>query len=105
MVPASEYRALEAQVRELQRLLHKKAMEKNLLRPVLFWAAGPKRLFVSSTSVPGCSVTVGADALGIASPHLSATRNQPPLRPRGRLQLPDAELVADIRLLVAGLPT
>ena len=32
-------------------------------------------------------------------------RNRPPPRPRGRPPLPDAELVADIRLLVADLPT
>ncbi len=32
VVPASEYRALEAQVRELHRLLGKKAMENELLR-------------------------------------------------------------------------
>jgi len=50
-------------------------------------------------------VTAVADALGIARPHLSAMRNQPPLRRRGRPPLPDAELVADIRLLVADLPT
>jgi hypothetical protein len=32
-------------------------------------------------------------------------RNRPPPRPRGRPPLPDAELVADIRLLVTDLPT
>ncbi|GLJ00437.1 integrase [Sphingobium sp. BS19] len=46
-----------------------------------------------------------AAALDIARPHLSAIRNQPPPRSRGRPPLPDAELVADIRLLVADLPT
>ena len=45
-----------------------------------------------------------ASAIGITRPHLSAMRNRPPARPRGRPPLPDAELLADIRLLV-DLPT
>jgi transposase len=50
---ASEYRALEAQVRELQRLLGKKAMENELLREAVSRAAGPKKLLLRSTSLPG----------------------------------------------------
>ena len=46
VVPASEYRALEAQVRELQRLLGKKAMENELLREAVSRAAGPKKCMV-----------------------------------------------------------
>ena len=52
VVPASEYRALEAQVRELQRLLGKKAMENELLREAVSRAAGPKKLLLRSTSLP-----------------------------------------------------
>ena len=47
------YRALEAQVRELQRLLGKKAMENELLREAVSRAAGPKKLLLRSTSLPG----------------------------------------------------
>jgi len=53
VVPASEYRALEAQVRELHRLLGKKAMENELLREAVSRAAGPKKLLLRSTSLPG----------------------------------------------------
>jgi transposase len=52
VVPASEYRALEMQVRELQRLLGKKAMENELLREAVSRAAGPKKLLLRSTSLP-----------------------------------------------------
>jgi transposase len=45
VVPASEYRALEAQVRELHRLLGKKAMENDLLREAVSRAAGPKNVW------------------------------------------------------------
>ena len=53
VVPVSEYRALETQVRELQRLLGKKAMENELLREAVSRAAGQKKLLLRSTSLPG----------------------------------------------------
>lgn len=53
MVPASEHRALEAQVRELHRLLGKNAMENELLREAVSRVAGPKKQLLRSTSLPG----------------------------------------------------
>lgn len=53
VVPASEYRALQAQVSELQRLLGKKTMEAEILREAVSRAAGPKKRLLRSTSLPG----------------------------------------------------
>src|SRR5689334_22224263 len=44
VVPASEYRALQHQVRELQRLLGKKTLENEVLRDALDLAQPKKRL-------------------------------------------------------------
>src|SRR5580658_4292613 len=42
VVPASDYRALQSQVRELHRLLGKKTLETEILKEALEHAAGPK---------------------------------------------------------------
>ena len=52
VAPASQYRALESQVRELQRLLGKKTMENEVLREAVTRAAGPKKLLLRSSSWP-----------------------------------------------------
>ena len=43
VVPASDYRALQNQIRELQRLLGKKTLEAEILKEALEVASGPKR--------------------------------------------------------------
>ena len=50
VLPASEYRALQHQVRELQRLLGKKTLENEVLRDALALAQPKKRLLRSSLS-------------------------------------------------------
>ena len=52
VVPASEYRALHNQVRELHRLLGKKTLEAEVLREALEVAAGRKRGLLRSVSLP-----------------------------------------------------
>ncbi len=52
VVPASDYRALQNQIRELQRLLGKKTLEAEVLREALDVAAGPKRGLLRSVSLP-----------------------------------------------------
>ena len=43
VVPASDYRALQNQVRELHRLLGKKTLEAEILKEALEVAVGPKK--------------------------------------------------------------
>lgn len=52
VVPASEYRALQAQVKELQRLLGKKTMEGEILKEALEIANGPRKRLLHSISLP-----------------------------------------------------
>lgn len=50
VVPASDYRALQHQVRELQRLLGKKTLENEILREALDLAQPKKRLLRAPSS-------------------------------------------------------
>lgn len=52
VVPASEYRALQNQVKELQRLLGKKTMEGEILKEALEIASGSKKHLLRSLSWP-----------------------------------------------------
>ena len=52
VVPASDYRALQSQLREMQRLLGKKTMEAEILREALELAGGQKRHLVRALSAP-----------------------------------------------------
>jgi transposase len=51
-VPASEYRSLQGQIRELQRLLGKKAMEAEILKEALEFSGGSKKHLLRSLSWP-----------------------------------------------------
>ena len=53
VVPASEYRALQGQVRELQRLLGKKTLENEILRDALELVRPKKRLLRAPLSERG----------------------------------------------------
>lgn len=52
VVPASDYRALQSQLREMQRLLGKKTMEAEILREALELAGGQKKHLVRALSAP-----------------------------------------------------
>jgi transposase len=53
VVPASELRAAQQQIRELQRLLGKKTLETEILREAMERVAAPKKLPARLTSWPG----------------------------------------------------
>ena len=53
VVPASEYRAAQQQIRELQRLLGKKALESEILREAVERVTGPKKGHLRLSSWPG----------------------------------------------------
>jgi len=55
VVPASDYRALQAQVKELQRLLGKKTLEAEILKEALEVTAGSKKHLLRSLSLPKAS--------------------------------------------------
>ena len=52
VVPASEYRSLQGQIRELQRLLGKKTLEVEILKEALEVTSGPKKHLLRSLSWP-----------------------------------------------------
>jgi len=52
VVPASEYRSLQNQIRELQRLLGKKTLESEILKEALEVATGSKKHLLRSLSLP-----------------------------------------------------
>ena len=52
VVPASEYRSLQGQVRELQRLLGKKTMETEILKEALEFSTGSKKHLLRSLLWP-----------------------------------------------------
>ena len=105
VVPASDYRAMEAQVRELQRLLGKKTMENELLREAVSRAAAQKNGCCARPPGRRVDRESGCRCRRCITPtsvrDATAGRTAPSWAPA----LPDAETLADIRRLIADLPT
>jgi hypothetical protein len=101
VVPASEYRALQHQVRKLQRLLGKKTLENEVLRDALDLAQPKKTAVTGALAGTGRqAVKTIADTLGVARSNL-AVQAAPGRadRRRGRRPAPEEELVAAIKAL------
>nr|WP_245364984.1 IS3 family transposase [Methylobacterium sp. PvP109] len=110
VVPASELRVAQQQIRELQRLLGKKTLETEILREAMERVAAPKKLpFARDLVAGGRPVSAVAAALSVSRPHLASSRQASPAwKPRGRRgrpPAPDAALLGAIQALIADLPT
>jgi hypothetical protein len=97
VVPASDYRALQNQVRELHRLLGKKTLEAEILKEALEHSTGSKKQLRLPPSLPkdGSRRRLWQRSSGSLAPtSWSACRND---RRSGRRPLPDEKFVAEIK--------
>ncbi|WFU06675.1 IS3 family transposase (plasmid) [Rhizobium sp. CB3171] len=105
VVPASEYRALQAQVKELQRLLGKKTMESEILKEALEIAGGPKNICCARSLPRGFWNEDRLRNFGCRPLEYRRARRRLPSKARGRPPLPDRELLEDIKAVIADTPT
>lgn len=93
VVPASEYRALQNQVKELQRLLGKKTMEGEILEERLNGVGVKKTPVALALVAEGrFAMTAVCATLGVARSNMAQRVRQRPSRARGRPPLADQEL-------------
>jgi putative transposase len=107
VVPASDYRALQNQVRELHRLLGKKTLEAEILKE----APGTRR-GLKKTAAAAAVAAEGrfpmktvAEVIGVTRSNLAKRLQQVAQKRTGRPPLPDEELLALIKAVIAELPT
>ncbi|WP_245372227.1 MULTISPECIES: IS3 family transposase [Methylobacterium] len=109
VVPASELRVAQQQIRELQRLLGKKTLETEILREAMERCRPQKVALARDLVAGGRPVSAVAAALSVSRPHLASSRQASPAwKPRGRRgrpPAPDAALLGAIQALIADLPT
>lgn len=106
VVPASDYRALQNQVRELQRLLGKKSLEAGILGGARSRRRPRKGAVAVGVAASGrFAVRAVAGVLGVARPNLVERMGGRPRRRLGRPPAPADALVAEIEAVVADLPT
>ncbi|MGK8931410.1 IS3 family transposase [Pluralibacter gergoviae] len=128
VVPASEYRALQNQVKELQRLLGKKTMEGEILKEALEIATGSKNVWpapihsiitdagdrggpfhtdvaLALSSEGDFRMKTVCETLGVARSNIAARAACSPSRARGRPPLPERELVEEIKAIITDMPT
>ena len=105
VVPASDYRALQSQVRELQRLLGKKTLEAEILKEAFEHATGSKKRLRLPPSEGQLPMKTVAEVIGVSRSNLIERMRERPKKRIGRPPLPDDKLVAEIKAVIAELPT
>ena len=107
VVPASEYRSLQGQVRELQRLLGKKTMEAEILKEALEVSAGSKKHLVAVAVVAEgrFPMKTVCEVLGVARSNIAVRARAPLAKPLGRPPQPEADLVDEIKAVIGEMPT
>jgi putative transposase len=107
VVPASEYRSLQGQIRELQRLLGKKTMEAEILKEALEVSAGSKKhlLRVAVVAEGRFAMKTVCDVLGVARSNVAIRTRAPLAKPLGRPPQPETDLLAEIKAVIGDMPT
>jgi transposase-like protein len=106
LVPASEYRALQNQVKELQRLLGKKTMKGEILKEALEIATGPKNICCLAVIAEGkFPMTAVCETFDVARSNMVQRVRQRPSKARARPPLADDDLVDEIKEIISEMPT
>jgi putative transposase len=107
VMPASDYRALQSQVRELQRLLGKKTLEAEILKEALEHARElKKQLRAAAVAAEGRFATkTVAEVIVVSRSNLIERMRERPKKRLGRPPLPDEKLVSEIKPVIVELPT
>ena len=106
VVPASDYRSLQNQVRELHRLLGKKTLEAEILKEALEHATGSKKAAAAAVATEGrFAMKTVAEVIGVSRSNLIERMRERPKKRIGGPPLSHDKLVAEIKAVIAKLPT
>ena len=107
VVPASAFRAQQEQIRELQRLLGRKTMEVEILREALDFAKDSKKTdaAVAVAAEGRFPMKVVCETLGVARSNAAMRAAGRLAKRRGRPPLPQDELLANIKAVIAEMPS
>lgn len=105
VVPASDYRALEHEFVNCSVYWARRRWRTNCCARQSPGPQTQKNGCALDFLAAGWSVNAVAGVVGLSRPHLSAIQRAGERRRQGRPPLPDTETVADIRRLIAELPT